>query len=138
MCTTHLKMMHDFVANDWGLIARTNGLDSFESIWTLDIGWFEEPNERRGGWSGVSRYEIELPDGRREGIFIKRQQNHITRFSCLTHKFIIVDTKALLPFISNIINPPPYAFILAAIRWRSRSRTSLQNCMVGFFKASSS
>jgi hypothetical protein len=74
-----LKTMPDYLANDWESIARANGLDSFESVWTLDIGWFEEPNERRGGWSGVSRHEVELPDGSREGIFIKRQQNHTTR-----------------------------------------------------------
>jgi len=75
----HLKTMQDYSAKDWQAVARANGLDSFESIWALDIGWFEEPNERRGGWSGVSRYEIDLPDGGREGIFIKRQQNHTTR-----------------------------------------------------------
>ena len=57
--------MPDYVANDWEAVARANGLDSFESVWALDIGWFEEPNERRGGWSGVSRPEVELPDGRR-------------------------------------------------------------------------
>ena len=74
-----LKPMQDYIANDWGAVARVNGLGSFESVWALDIGWFEEPNERRGGWSGVSRHEIELPDGQREGIFIKRQQNHTTR-----------------------------------------------------------
>jgi len=71
--------MRDYVASDWAAVARANGLDSFESIWALDIGWFEEPNQRRGGWSGVSRHEVALPDGSREGIFIKRQQNHTTR-----------------------------------------------------------
>jgi hypothetical protein len=71
--------MQDYVASDWEAVARANGLDNFESVWKLDIGWFEAPNERRGGWSGVSRHEISLPDGRREGIFIKRQKNHTTR-----------------------------------------------------------
>jgi hypothetical protein len=75
----YLKTMQDYSAKDWEAVARANGLDDFEAVWALDIGWFEEPNERRGGWSGVSRHEIELPDGRREGIFIKRQQNHTTR-----------------------------------------------------------
>ena len=75
----YLKMMQDYIAKDWEVVARANGLDDFEALWALDIGWFEEPNERRGGWSGVSRHEVELPDGRREGVFIKRQQNHTTR-----------------------------------------------------------
>jgi len=71
--------VRDYAASDWEAIARANGLDSFESIWALDIGWFEEPNQRRGGWSGVSRHDITQPGGSREGIFIKRQQNHTTR-----------------------------------------------------------
>ena len=74
-----LKTMRDYVANDWESLAAANGLDSFDSVWSLDIGWFEEPNVRRGGWSGVSRLELELADGSREGVFIKRQQNHTTR-----------------------------------------------------------
>lgn len=68
----------DYSANDWPAMAAANGLGSFESIWALDIGWFEDPNQRRGGWSGVSRLDVEYPDGRREGVFIKRQHNHTT------------------------------------------------------------
>ena len=45
--------MKEYQANDWEQLAHSNGLDSFDAIWTLDIGWFEEPNQRRGGWSGV-------------------------------------------------------------------------------------
>ena len=71
--------MQNYVASEWEPVARANGLDSFDAIWALDIGWFEEPNERRGGWSGVSRCEVELSDGHQGGIFIKRQQNHTTR-----------------------------------------------------------
>ena len=71
--------MQDYSVNDWQSMAAVNGLDSFESIWALDIGWFEEPNQRRGGWSGVSRYDVTLADDRTGGIFIKRQQNHSTR-----------------------------------------------------------
>jgi hypothetical protein len=70
--------VQEYCSNDWPAMAAAHGLDSFESIWALDIGWFEDPNERRGGWSGVSRLEVEYPDGRSEGIFIKRQQNHNT------------------------------------------------------------
>ena len=71
--------MREYHASDWEQLARNNGLDSFDAIWALDIGWFEEPNKRRGGWSGVSQAEIVLADGSRAGIFVKRQQNHITR-----------------------------------------------------------
>jgi hypothetical protein len=70
--------MQDYNTNDWPSMAAANGLDSFEAIWALDIGWFEEPNVRRGGWSGVSRLEVTCADGRSEAVFIKRQENHET------------------------------------------------------------
>ena len=68
MPLAHPNSMQDYSANDWPSTAAANGLDSFESIWALDIGWFEEPNVRRGGWSGVSRYDVTSDDGRHEGI----------------------------------------------------------------------
>jgi hypothetical protein len=70
--------MQDYSADDWPELAAANGLGSFEAIWALDIGWFEKPNVRRGGWSGVSRLEVTHPDGHQEAIFIKRQENHDT------------------------------------------------------------
>ena len=71
--------MKDFIADGWLPVLGANGLDSFEALWTLDIGWFEAPNERRGGWSGVSRCDLELPEGGSTGIFVKRQQDHVFR-----------------------------------------------------------
>lgn len=70
--------MQDFSSSDWPHLARANGLASFESIWALDVGWFEAPNVRRGGWSGVSRLEVVEPGGYHENLFIKRQENHGT------------------------------------------------------------
>ena len=61
-----------------GLLAR-HGLDSFEALWGLDAPWFEEPNRRRGGWSGVVRVELEDETGGRHGLFIKRQEDHPRR-----------------------------------------------------------
>ena len=71
--------MHDYITDEWQALAQAGGLHDFDTLWKLDIGWFEEPNQRRGGWSGVSRLEVDLPDGTRTAVFIKRQQNHITR-----------------------------------------------------------
>ena len=71
--------MQEYQASDWKALASNNGLDSFDAIWALDIGWFEEPNQRRGGWSGVSQAEFVLPDGDHAGVFIKRQQDHTAR-----------------------------------------------------------
>lgn len=60
-----------------------NGLDSFESLWDADLSWFEEPNRRRNGWSGVSQHVLKRPEGGTLAVFIKRQQNH--NFRTLLH-----------------------------------------------------
>ena len=53
------------------------GLDNFARLWDLKLDWFEPLNERRNGWSGVSRYR--LSGDQPLQVFIKRQQNHNTR-----------------------------------------------------------
>lgn len=60
-------------------LLQTEGLDDFTSLWDLEAQWVEEPNERRGGWSGVVRHTLQ--DGEDEGveIFIKRQEGHISK-----------------------------------------------------------
>lgn len=70
--------MNDFVAAPWREILDHNGLLSFDAFWELDAAWFEEPNRRRGGWSGVARCELPLPAGGTTAIFLKRQENHGT------------------------------------------------------------
>jgi len=70
--------MH-YIAEKWRDILAFNNLDSDEKIWALQAEWFEEPNHRRGGWSGVSRIELKLPEGGVVGVFLKRQENHVTR-----------------------------------------------------------
>ena len=79
--------MADFLDDNWRQVFARQGLDDFESLWRLDIGWFEEPNQRRGGWSGVSRMPAEATGDAsheahgapRPGLFIKRQLNHTAR-----------------------------------------------------------
>jgi len=77
--------MKEYLPQQWQIILDHNGLGSFDELWALDAGWFEQPNQRRGGWSGVSRFEASLPEGGKTGLFIKRQQNHKTR--TLSHPF---------------------------------------------------
>lgn len=70
----------EYINEDWREILRHNRADTFEHIWELNQeGWFEPPNERRGGWSGVVRHTLALPQGGEVGIFIKRQENHVYR-----------------------------------------------------------
>ena len=77
--------MNDYLAPDWQRIFEFNGLRSFDDFWKLEAKWFEEPNQRRGGWSGVARCELKLPDGGITRVFLKRQENHMTR--TLAHPF---------------------------------------------------
>lgn len=70
--------MKDYIDTAWQDVLAANGLLAFEAWWDLDAPWFEEPNQRRGGWSGVSRHELTLADGGRTAVFLKRQENHST------------------------------------------------------------
>ncbi len=71
--------MKDFINETWRPILAHNGLSSFEALWAREADWFEEPNHRKGGWSGVSRCELDLPGGGKRAIFLKRQENHKAR-----------------------------------------------------------
>lgn len=73
------KAVKDYTADGWAEVLKVNGLRSFEDIWALDADWFEAPNQRRGGWSGVSRLELNNPGGGLLPVFLKRQQNHTYR-----------------------------------------------------------
>ena len=71
--------MSDYINERWRAILAHNGLNDFEALWKLEAKWFEEPNFRRGGWSGVSRCELAHPEGGTCAIFLKRQENHRAR-----------------------------------------------------------
>jgi hypothetical protein len=75
----------DSIGKEWAETLLHNGLDCFEKLWALETEWFEEPNKRRGGWSGVARIQLALPDGGEVGAFLKRQENHNCR--TLHHPF---------------------------------------------------
>lgn len=70
--------MKDFLNQRWADTLRHNGLVDFDAFWNIEAGWVEAPNQRRGGWSGVSRCELSLPEQGTCGIFLKRQENHKT------------------------------------------------------------
>ncbi|MCP3852709.1 MAG: inaA protein [Gammaproteobacteria bacterium] len=57
-------------------LLEANKMDSFESIWSLDTEWFEPPNYRRDGWSGVIKCPLQDASGKTVWFFIKRQENH--------------------------------------------------------------
>jgi hypothetical protein len=66
----------EYTNTDWQAVLEHNKLADYASLWALEADWFEAPNHRRGGWSGVVRYELEDPSGGKRSVFIKRQENH--------------------------------------------------------------
>jgi len=71
--------MKEYIEDRWESVLKLNKLDHFESLWGLEVGWFEEPNKRRGGWSGVSRISLKTENGGVVSLFLKRQENHNTK-----------------------------------------------------------
>ena len=57
---------------------ESNQLADFDSLWNLEKEWFEEPNQRKDGFSGVITHELEVEDGQSRRVFIKRQENYTT------------------------------------------------------------
>jgi hypothetical protein len=68
--------MANYVNESWRQVLDLNQLGNFDALWQLQAGWFEPPNQRRGGWSGVARYELPKTDDQPRVIFLKRQENH--------------------------------------------------------------
>lgn len=60
-------------------VLQENRLAGFDALWDLDAPWFEAPNERRAGISGVVTWDLAGPGGDIWPVFIKRQHNHNTR-----------------------------------------------------------
>ena len=52
-----------------------------EPLANAPFEWFEEPNERRGGWSGVARMKLTGPSAADQdlNVFLKIQKNHYYR-----------------------------------------------------------
>jgi len=70
--------MKEYWNDQWQQVFANNKLTSFDTIWNLDTEWFEEPNQRRGGWSGVIKVDLDTEKGK-TCVFIKRQENHISK-----------------------------------------------------------
>lgn len=72
--------MKDFIAAEDRALLEHHGLASFDALWALQLAAVDEPNTERGGYSSVSRLEL---DG--QAYYLKRQTNHLTR--SLAHPF---------------------------------------------------
>jgi len=69
-------MTNLFIAPQHAEALALHQLSDFESVWNLKVDWFEEPNIRRGGWSGVGRLQLKRAGLKPLDLFVKKQQNH--------------------------------------------------------------
>ena len=67
-------MVQDFIDPHIRELFARHQLDSFDALWELKLEAVDHPNTERGGWSSVSRLEL---DG--QTFYLKRQRNHLTR-----------------------------------------------------------
>jgi hypothetical protein len=65
-----------YISSKFSDVLIKNALNTFEKVWAYEVDWFEEPNERRGGWSGVGRITLVDASGQEFGAFLKKQDNH--------------------------------------------------------------
>ena len=71
--------MTDYLSEGWHPLLSKNNLATYASLWQLKADWFEEPNIRRGGWSGVVKISLKQTNDDPVSLFIKRQENHLGR-----------------------------------------------------------
>lgn len=75
------KIKKTWVASEWERALKEADLLDIESVSKREFDWFEEPNRRRGGWSGVTRIVLnpEAAPEDQKAVFLKIQQNHFYR-----------------------------------------------------------
>jgi len=75
------KIKKQWIAPEWESTLRDAGLLDIESVSKREFDWFEAPNRRHGGWSGVTRIVLNpdaVPEDQK-AVFLKIQQNHFYR-----------------------------------------------------------
>jgi tRNA A-37 threonylcarbamoyl transferase component Bud32 len=65
-----------FQSNNYQQLFSQHNLADFDAIWSYDVAWFEPPNQRRGGWSGVGKIVLQANNHEALRLFVKKQQNH--------------------------------------------------------------
>ena len=65
-----------FISPSFADVLAHNQLNTFTQLWEKKIAWFEEPNHRRGGWSGVGKLQLTNANNEIQTFYLKKQQNH--------------------------------------------------------------
>ncbi len=70
-----------YISPDWQPILAAQQLNSFDSLWRLDLPAVDEGNHGRGqnGWSQVCIHTIDTKSGNTRRLIIKRQSNYRSR-----------------------------------------------------------
>jgi len=69
-------MQNNYLSSEWQSILEHNRLSDFDAIWPLELKTLGKGNYGRGGHSLVSRYDLHLPQGDTQTVYIKRQENY--------------------------------------------------------------
>lgn len=67
------------IAAEWRRPLAQQALSEYEALWEQSQDWVEEPNFRRGGWSGVIRMTLTDAEGRERTAYLKRQEGQHRR-----------------------------------------------------------
>ena len=72
--------MKSYIHPDYLALLTQSRLAQFQDLWQLERNWFEAPNRRRKGLSGVCRKTLMDPNTGNEVVFfVKYQENHCHR-----------------------------------------------------------
>ena len=109
------------ISPKWERALQDAGLLDIESVSQREFDWFETPNRRRGGWSGVTRLVLnpEAPAQDQLAVFLKIQQNHFYRApnTCFTKQLTFEREFNVLQQLDHATDSIPELVLFA--KWRS-------------------
>jgi hypothetical protein len=111
------------LSTQWRDALNAAGLLDIEAVTKRDFNWFEPPNKRRGGWSGVTRIVLN-PDAApqdKQAVFLKIQQNHFYRApsTCFTKQLTFKREFEVLQQLSKATASIPELVLFAT--WQTGS-----------------
>ncbi len=117
------KIKQQWIAPEWEDALKQADLLNIEALTTRQFDWFEEPNRRRGGWSGVTRIVLN-PDAApqdQQAVFLKIQQNHFYRApnTFFTKQLTFEREFEVLQQLDTVTDSIPELVLFA--KWRSGS-----------------
>jgi len=117
------KIKQQWIAPEWEDALKQADLLDIESVSKREFDWFEAPNRRRGGWSGVTRLVLnpEAAPEDQQAVFLKIQQNHFYRApnTFFTKQLTFEREFEVLQQLDSVTDSIPELVLFA--KWRSGS-----------------